>query len=69
MKEKRNDFGWLVALLEEQKRDQNVRPRHMYTHQEQSTPEFQRWKKRKELKWVVYLLIIFLSVILPLILH
>lgn len=72
MKEKRDDFSWLVAFLEEPKRDQNVRPRHMYTHYKEQTAEYQQWKrreKRKELKWIIYLLIFALSIILPLIFH
>lgn len=69
MKEKRDDFGWLVSLLEEKKRYQNVRPMHMYTHQEQISVEFRKRKKRKELMSIMYLLIFALGVSLLFILH
>jgi hypothetical protein len=68
MKEKRDDFSWLVALLEEQKGAQKVRPRRPYVHEE-TRPEFQQWKRKKELMWIVILLLFALTTIVPLIFH
>jgi cytoskeletal protein RodZ len=59
MKEKRDDFSWLVALFERQKRDQNVRLNNTYTQQQRNS---EKRKKRKELMSIMYLLIFALGV-------
>ncbi|MDG6906315.1 MAG: hypothetical protein JRN20_11085 [Nitrososphaerota archaeon] len=65
---KRDDFTWLVALLEERRGSPRLRSR-LTNPYEEATPELRRLKRRRELLWMAFLLLSALSIIVPLISH
>ena len=72
MAEERDDFGWLVTLLEVQKRNQRVRRGHAYTPKNGANQDFEQWRQRQRRKYLVlaiYAITLVLSIILSLVFH
>lgn len=70
--DERDDFGWLVTLLEEQKRNKRTPPSRTYSPQDPASKEFQQWRRRERRKYLMlalYAALLALSIILPMILR
>jgi hypothetical protein len=71
--ETRDDFGWLVTLLEERKKYPGKRPDAKYYYAKNHEPEYGGWnrklQRRNQTTIIVYAVIIILSAIVPFLFH